>query len=271
MPLKNTLIRSCWDYHNLLGFFDLAQLLSKESVMFCKTDSYYHISISFGFSQSSSGEINNMKIFMNRSEAGKILAAKLSTYAKRSDVMILALPRGGVPVAYEIAKALSVPLDVLIVRKLGVPGFEELAMGAIVMGGTMVFNDEIVHQLNIPKEAIDRVIQSEQEELKRREINYRGDRPLPKLTDKTVILVDDGIATGATMRAAIQALRQYKPLNIIIAVPVAGLETCEEMEPLVDKMVCALKPQYFHAVGEWYQDFSQTSDTEVHELLKKNK
>lgn len=213
--------------------------------------------------------MNNMEKFIGRCEAGKILANKLKIYANRSDVLLLALPRGGVPVAYEIAESLSIPLDVFIVRKLGVPGHEELAMGAIAIGGTVVFNEEIVHQLHISKAVIDQIIKLEQDELNRREIKYRGNRPFPKLTGKTIILVDDGIATGATMKAAIQALRQLKPASIIIAVPVAGIETCEEMEKIADKVICPLKPQYFYAVGQWYQDFSQTSDEEVYELLNK--
>lgn len=212
-----------------------------------------------------------MEKFLNRYEAGKILAEALKFYKKKSDVIILALPRGGVPVAYEIAKELMVPLDVFIVRKLGVPGHEELAMGALATGGMIVFNDDILRELHIPKNAIEQVIQSEQIELKRRERKYRSNQPLPKLTNKTIILVDDGIATGATMRAAIKALRQQKPANIIMAVPVAALSTCKEMEVLVDKIVCPLKPEHFSAVGVWYEDFSQTSDEEVAELLLKTK
>lgn len=211
-----------------------------------------------------------MEKYLDRYEAGKVLANELKDYSNKSDVIVLALPRGGVPVAYEVAKSLSVPLDVFIVRKLGVPGHEELAMGAIAMGGTIIFNDEVLHQLNISKTAIDHVIKLEQDELKRREIKYRGNRLFPKLTDKTIILVDDGIATGATMRAAIQALHKHRPASIIIAVPVAGRSTCEAIEQLVDKVICPLKPQYFYAVGLWYQDFSQTSDVEVYELLKKS-
>ena len=208
-----------------------------------------------------------MEKFTDRYEAGAMLATVLSDYANRSDVIVLALPRGGVPVAYKISSALAVPLDVFIVRKLGVPGHEELAMGAIAMGNSVVLNEEIVHQLNISKVTIEGVIQSEQEELKRRELLYRRHRHFPKLTDKNIILVDDGIATGATMRAAIQALRQYKPASIIVAVPVASIEACQEMEKLVDRLVCILKPKNFYAVGQWYQDFSQTSDDEVSALL----
>jgi len=210
-----------------------------------------------------------MDRYVDRYDAGKILANALAVYANQSDVIILALPRGGVPVAYEVAKALSVPLDVLIVRKLGVPGHAELAMGAIAMGDTVVFNDQIMRELNISKKMVNRAIESEQIELKRREMKYRGQRPFPIFTDKTIILVDDGIATGATMRAAVLALRQHKPATIVIAVPVASIEACEEMELIADQLVCLLKPRSFYAVGQWYQDFSQTSDEEVFALLNK--
>lgn len=209
-----------------------------------------------------------MEKFLDRYEAGKVLAEHLKSYVKKSNVIVLALPRGGVPVAYEIAKALFIPLDIFVVRKLGVPGHEELAMGAIATGGTVVFNDEIIRELHISKSAIDQVIQLEQQELQRRELTYRGNRPFPTLKDKTIILVDDGIATGATMRAAIKALRQQNPASIIMAVPVAAFSTCVEMEGLVDKIICPLKPHQFYAVGAWYENFSQTSDEEVFELLK---
>jgi predicted phosphoribosyltransferase len=210
-----------------------------------------------------------MKSFIDRYEAGKILAHELQEYKNKSNIIVLALPRGGVPVAYEVAKSLSAPLDVFIVRKLGVPGHEELAMGAIAMEGTVVFNDEIVNTINIPKTAIDQVIKTENEELKRREITYRGNRPFPELRNKTIILVDDGIATGATMRAAVQAIRKHKPASIIIAVPVSAISTCDEMKQIADQVICPLKPEIFYSVGQWYQDFSQTSDEEVYELLNK--
>ncbi|EKD74155.1 MAG: Phosphoribosyltransferase [uncultured bacterium] len=210
-----------------------------------------------------------MERFLNRYQAGKLLAEQLKSYAKKPDVIVLALPRGGVPVAYEVAKKLSVPLEVFIVRKLGVPGHEELAMGAIATGGVVVFNDEIVDNLTISQAAINRVIQAEQQELQRRELTYRGNRPFPALSGKTIILVDDGIATGATMRAAIKSLRQQSPAAIIMAVPVAALSTCEEIANNVDKIVCLLKPHNFYAVGAWYEDFSQTTDNEVFELLTK--
>lgn len=210
-----------------------------------------------------------MEKFYDRTEAGKILAKELKAYAKRSDVIVLALPRGGVPVAYEIAKALTVPLDILVVRKLGVPGHEELAMGAIATHNSIVFNQEIINNLNISKSIINQVIQSEKKELKRREVAYRGDRPFPELTDKTVILVDDGIATGATMRAAIVALGEQQLAQLIVAVPVAAVSTCEEIAALVDQFVCPLRPTYFYGVSMWYTYFSQTTDEEVYELLAK--
>ncbi|TAK73074.1 MAG: phosphoribosyltransferase [Gammaproteobacteria bacterium] len=208
-----------------------------------------------------------MEKYSNRYEAGRMLAQSLKKYSHRSDVMVLALPRGGVPVAHEIAKALDVPLDIFIVRKLGVPGHEELAMGAIAGGGIAVFNEDLMQELTITKTAIDRVIQAEQQELKRREIAYRGNKPFPTLKDKIIILVDDGIATGATMRAAIQALDQQQPTSIVVAVPVAEKRIAEELEKRVGEVVCPLKPDQLYAVGQWYDDFSQTTDKEVRELL----
>lgn len=205
--------------------------------------------------------------YQDRKEAGKILADHLKPYAHRNDVIVLALPRGGVPVAHEIAERLHAPLDVFIVRKLGVPGHEELAMGAIAMGGVTVFNDEVLNSVSVSKTAMDRVIKAEHEELNRREKVYRGTKPFPKLTGKTVILVDDGIATGATIRAAVKALRHLKPARIVIAVPVAEVTTCETLSKIVDQMVCPLRPSYFYAVGAWYEHFDQTSDQEVFRLL----
>ena len=212
-----------------------------------------------------------MNKYSNRKQAGIVLAEQLKEYTNRADVIVLALPRGGVPVAYEIAKALSLPLDVFIVRKLGTPGHKELAMGAIASGGTAVFNEEIVQDLHIEQSAIDAVLKSEQKELIRRQNLYRGPHPFPSLLNKTIILADDGIATGATMYAAIKALKSHNPKHIIIAVPVAARSTCEEMAPLVDKIICPLQPIDFYAVGLWYDDFPQTSDDEVITLLAQSK
>ena len=206
-------------------------------------------------------------LFRDRSEAGKRLAAQLTAYADRADVLVLALPRGGVPVAFEVAAALRAPLDVFLVRKLGVPGHEELAMGAIATGGVRVLNEDAVDYLRIPGAVIDAVAADEIRELERRERAYRGDRPAPDVRAKTVILVDDGLATGSTMRAAAAALRQQQPARIVVAVPVAAPPTCDELSTEVDDIVCALTPEPFQAVGLWYQDFSQTSDEEVRELL----
>ena len=206
-------------------------------------------------------------LFRNRREAGRLLAEKLAAYANRPDVLVLALPRGGVPVAYEVANALGAPLDVFIVRKLGVPGYEELAMGAVATGGVRVLNDQIVDRLGIPDHLIDAVAAREQQELSRRERLYRGGRPPPEVRDRTVILVDDGLATGATMHAAIRALRQQRPARIVVAVPTASPETCEEMRAEVDDVICAITPEPFEAVGLWYQDFTQTTDEEVRDLL----
>lgn len=208
-----------------------------------------------------------MEKYRNRQEAGKFLAQSLQGYANRPDVYILALPRGGVPVAYEIAKTLHAPLDVFIVRKLGVPGHTELAMGAVAVGGIHVFNDEIIRDLRISDDEIQAIIAKEQEEIKRRESLYRGNTAFPSLKDKTVILVDDGIATGATMRAAILALRQVQPAELVVAVPVAEKTLCDKMQLLVDKLICPLRPTHFYAVGAWYDDFSQTEDDEVYTLL----
>ena len=207
--------------------------------------------------------------YLNRQEAGRILAENLRAYAKRNDVIVLALPRGGVPVAFEVSTALHVPLDVYIVRKLGVPGQSELAMGAIAAGGVVVFNDSVVKGYHIQPEEIDAVLQKEKQELARREMAYRGTHDFPSLKHKTVILVDDGIATGASARAAIKALRELHPAKIILAVPVADDAMCHDMRPLVDELYCPLKPKDFYAVGAWYEDFSQTEDEEVYDLLKK--
>jgi predicted phosphoribosyltransferase len=206
-------------------------------------------------------------LFRDRREAGRLLATRLQAYANRPDVIVLALPRGGVPVAYEVARALNAPLDVFLVRKLGVPGYEELAMGAVATGGVTVFNEEIIRRLGIPDYVIEAVGGRELQELARREQLYRGNRPPPEVRGRTVILVDDGLATGATMHAAIEALRQMQPARIVVAVPTASPQTCQEMRAEVDEVVCAMTPEPFQAVGRWYQDFSQTSDEEVSQLL----
>jgi predicted phosphoribosyltransferase len=199
------------------------------------------------------------------------LAEELADYADRTDVIVLGLPRGGVPVAFEVAQHLHAPLDVFLVRKLGVPGHEELAMGAIASGGTRVLNREVVDALNIPPRVIDAVAQREQQELERRERTYRDGNPPPEVRGKTVILVDDGLATGASMHAAIQGLREQEPAHIVVAVPTASPETCEAFEDEVDRIVCAETPQPFFGVGFWYENFSQTSDEEVRRLLTQAK
>lgn len=205
--------------------------------------------------------------FSDRTEAGQALARKLEHYRDRDDVIVLALPRGGVPVAAEVAAALNAPLDVFIVRKLGFPGHEEYAMGAIASGGVRVMNPE-VSGMDIPQRAIDAIVEREQHELARRERLYRGDQPQPELTGRTVILVDDGLATGSTMRAAATAVKQQKPARVVVAVPVAAPDTCEEFRREVDEVVCVVTPEPFRAVGLWYEDFNQTSDDEVHTLLE---
>jgi len=207
------------------------------------------------------------RAFPNRAEAGRLLAEKLEKYAGRDDVIVLGLPRGGVPVAYEVARKLSVPLDVFIVRKLGVPGFEELAVGAIASGGVRVLNEDVMRALPNAKEIIESVTARETAELERREQSYRDGRPAPELRDRVVILVDDGLATGATMRAAVAALRQRGVAKIVVAAPVGAPDTCREFEEEVDEIVCATAPEFFQAVGQYYEDFSQTSDEEVRELL----
>jgi putative phosphoribosyl transferase len=205
--------------------------------------------------------------FPNRAEAGRLLAEKLEKYAGRDDVIVLGLPRGGVPVAYEVSQRLGVPLDVFIVRKLGVPGFEELALGAIASGGVRVLNNNVVAALPNANELVESVTAREMAELERREQTYRDGRPAPDLHGRTVILVDDGLATGATMRAAIAALRQLGAAKIVVAVPVGAADTCRELQDEVDETVCAIAPEWFQAVGQFYEDFSQTSDEEVSELL----
>jgi predicted phosphoribosyltransferase len=207
--------------------------------------------------------------YRDRAEAGRYLAKKLAGYAGRPDVIVLALPRGGVPVAYEVARALGAPLDVFLVRKLGVPGHEELAMGAIASGGLLLLNEKLVRALAISPELINDVISSQRAELERRDRQYRGVRPPPDVRGKTVILIDDGLATGASMRAAIAALRQQHPARLVVAVPIAAPTTCAELRDEVDEIVCARTPEPFHAVGLWYDDFTQTTDDEVRDLLRR--
>jgi putative phosphoribosyl transferase len=207
------------------------------------------------------------RTFPNRTEAGRLLAEKLVKYAGRPDVIVLGLPRGGVPVAYEVAKRLGVPLDVFIVRKLGVPGFEELAAGAIASGGVRVLNEDVMRALPNADEVIESITAKETAELQRREQSYRDGRPAPELRDRIVILVDDGLATGATMRAAVKALRHRGAAKIVVAVPVGPPDTCHEIEQQADETVCLSMPEFFQAVGQYYEDFSQTSDDEVRELL----
>jgi putative phosphoribosyl transferase len=215
-------------------------------------------------------EVSKMTIRLrNRTEAGQMLASLLTDYANRPDVLVLGLPRGGVPVAFEVAKALNVPLDICLVRKLGVPGHKELAMGAIASGGIRVLNYDVVSWLGISSNTIDEVAAKEQRELERRDRVYRGDRTQSDVSNRTIILVDDGIATGSTMRAAIAILQQQQPEQIVVAVPVAPAQTCKELKSEVDKVVCLMTPEPFYAIGLWYENFEQTTDEEVRELLAK--
>ena len=207
------------------------------------------------------------EIFQDRTDAGRQLAEELLSYAGRDDAIVLALPRGGVPVAFEVAQRLGVPLDVFVVRKLGVPGHEELAMGAIASGGIRVLNEDVLYVLPDAQSIVEMVTAIEREELQRRERDYRGDRPAPEVRGRTVILVDDGLATGATMRAAAAALRQQGAAKIIVAVPVGAPSTCHEIKSVADAVVCLQTPGSFMGVGQYYEDFSQTSDEEVRELL----
>jgi predicted phosphoribosyltransferase len=206
--------------------------------------------------------------FLDRREAGRVLASRLQRYAGRADVLVLALPRGGVPVAFEVARALGTSLDVFLVRKLGVPGHEEFALGAIASGGVRVLNEELVRQLQIPASTLEAVTAREEAELRRRETAYRGSRAREAVAGRTVILVDDGLATGASMKAAVSALRREMPAAIVVAVPVAAADTCDEFRGDVDEVVCAVTPKPFMAVGAWYEDFTQTTDAEVRKLLE---
>jgi predicted phosphoribosyltransferase len=205
--------------------------------------------------------------FADRRQAGQVLAQKLARYRGQRDVVVLGLPRGGVPVAYEVAKALDAPLDVFVVRKLGLPGHEEFAMGALASGGVMVMNPDL-RDLHVPEAALEAVVARERAELDRRERLYRGDRPPMPLENKTVILVDDGLATGSTMLAAATAVKGANPKAVVVAVPVAATETCQALRSHVDDVVCAATPEPFRAVGLWYRDFAQVGDAEVHALLE---
>lgn len=206
-------------------------------------------------------------LYQDRRDAGRQLAARLAHYANRPDVIVLALPRGGVPVGYEVARSLGAPMDVFVVRKLGVPGHEELAMGAVATGGVVILNDSVVLGLKIPENVIMGVLAREEQELERRERQYRGGRPPRDVEGRTVILVDDGLATGSTMRAAVRALREEGPSSVVVAVPVAASTTCEEFRGIADEIVCAATPEPFYAVGLWYADFTPTTDAEVSDLL----
>jgi putative phosphoribosyl transferase len=207
------------------------------------------------------------QIFQDRTDAGRQLAEHLLNYAERNDVIVLGLPRGGVPVAFEVAQRLGVPLDVFVVRKLGVPGHEELAMGAIAPGGVRVLNEDVLHVIPDAQAIVEMVTAIEREELERRERNYRSDRPPPDFKDRIVILIDDGLATGATMRAAVAALRQQESAKIIVAVPVGAPSTCQGLKNGADEVICLQTPVAFIGVGQYYADFSQTTDEEVRELL----
>jgi putative phosphoribosyl transferase len=208
--------------------------------------------------------------FADRRDAGRQLAAKLSRYRGRSNVVVLALPRGGVPVAFEIAESLDAPLDIFVVRKLGMPDHPEFAIGAIASGGVRVVNEDAIRWYQIPGRVIDAVAREELVELERREREYRAGRPLVDLRDRTVILVDDGLATGATMRAAVQAVRAHRPARVVVAVPVGAPDTCEAFADITDETVCARTPEPFSAVGLWYRNFSQTTDEEVRDLLQQH-
>jgi putative phosphoribosyl transferase len=206
--------------------------------------------------------------FQNREEAGRLLGDEVvKRVGKAADTIVLALPRGGVPVGRGVAQALGAPLDVFVVRKLGVPGYEELAMGAIASGGVRVLNDDVLRSMPLPPSVIEAVAEREERELKRRERSYRGNRPPLDVQERTVVVVDDGLATGSTMRAAVRALRKMRPRSIIVAVPVAAPSTCDELRTDVDQLICLRMPEPFEAVGLWYRDFSQTTDEEVHALL----
>lgn len=219
--------------------------------------------------EGAAGVLSEGRRFRDRVEAGRLLAERLRQYAGGDDVVVLGLPRGGVPVAFEIARALGAPLDVFMVRKLGVPGHEELALGAIASGGTRVLNRQLIESVGIPADWIEAIDARERRELERRERVYRGDRPPPDAAGRTVILVDDGLATGSTMLAAVHAVRLDEPARVVVAVPVADPDVCAGLREVADEAVCLLTPQPLRAVGVWYEDFSQTSDEEVQALLER--
>jgi putative phosphoribosyl transferase len=214
--------------------------------------------------------MDEYQAFIDRRHAGRVLASRLTKYAGRDDVIVLALPRGGAPVAYEVASALGAPMDVFLVRKLGTPGHRELAMGAIASGGVRVVNEDVVQWYGTSESSIDRIAREEQEELERRERAYRDDRAAPDLTNKIVIVIDDGLATGSTMRAAAQAVRAHRPARVVIAVPVGAPQTCAELAAIADEVICARMPEPFSAVGQWYLNFAQIDDDEVRQLLLKS-
>jgi predicted phosphoribosyltransferase len=211
-----------------------------------------------------------MTPFANRREAGSELASKLRHYAGRNDVVVVALPRGGVPVAFEIAEALDAPLDIFLVRKIGMPGHPEYAIGAIASGGVRVLSEDVIRAYDIPRSLIEATTRNEQLELERREREYRQGGTLVPLRARVVILVDDGLATGSTMRAAVEAVRQHRPARVVVAVPVGAPATCEEFADITDETVCARTPEPFRAVGLWYSDFSQTTDEDVRQLLREH-
>ena len=207
--------------------------------------------------------------YVDRSDAGRQLARALARQGGRSDIIVLGLPRGGVPVAYEIASALDAPLDVFVVRKIGLPGHEEFGIGAIASGGVRVVDQQVLRAYGVDDATLERITERERQELQRREQRYRDDRPFPDLRGRTVILVDDGLATGSTMRAAVAALREEAPREIVVAVPVGAAETCAALSSEVDDLVCLWTPEPFYAVGLWYENFDQTTDEEVHDLLER--
>lgn len=212
--------------------------------------------------------VSSVQPYADRVQAGRVVGDALRHYANRPDVVVLGLPRGGVPVAREVADALGAPLDVFLVRKLGTPGHRELAMGAIASGGVRVLNDDVIRWYGVGRDVIDAIAAEEQQELERRERLYRGDREPPPIAGRVVILVDDGLATGSTMKAAVAAVRLLGPMRVVVAVPVGAVETCRELAQRADEVVCARMPEPFSAVGLWYHDFAQTSDEEVREALR---